>query len=126
MSISAADLIVYADWLHAAALGNEAHQRTTVSKSYYAAFHDSLNWHAALTSPGALTPNASNGMHDQLCQRLSNPTVTAVKMTSKKRAYALRALHEKRVIADYKLAYAVSTDDAAQALADAKLILSII
>lgn len=125
MSVTAVDLLGFADVLYAHLVVSEACHRAVVGKAYYAAYHDSLQWHDALSAPGALALNGSNGTHDQLFQRLSNPSDPLVKITSKKRAYALRALHEKRVIADYKLEQSVSLDDASQALANAKIIIAL-
>ena len=125
MSITAAELLEFAGKLHGQEVLDEAVHRTVIGKAYYAAYHDSVCWHMALSSPGSLTVNGSNGIHSQLFQRLSNPTESTVRVASKKRGYALRALHEKRVSADYKLDETVSQSNASQALADAKLIISL-
>ena len=125
MSISVADLFEFASELNSRGLFKEAQHRTVVGKAYYAAYHDSVLWHAALLTPGLLTPNGRNGTHEQLFQRLSNPSGSTEKIVSKKRSYMLRALHEKRVIADYKLETSVSLADASQALENAKLIVAL-
>lgn len=125
MSVTAPDLLAFADQLHGQEPSSEALFRAVVGKAYYAAYHDSLQWHGALAAPGSLTPTGSNGTHDQLYQRLCNPNVPSAKMTSKKRAYALRALHGKRVVADYHLELTVSQVDSSQALADAKTIFAL-
>lgn len=126
MSVTAPDLLAFADQLHSQESSSETLFRAVVGKAYYAAYHDSLQWHGALSAPGSLEPKGSNGTHDQLYQRLKNPTVAAAKIISKQRAYVLRSLHGKRVIADYHLDQTVSQADSSQALADAKSIFALV
>jgi uncharacterized protein (UPF0332 family) len=125
LSITVVELLEFASELHSRQLSSEAQHRTVVGKAYYAAYHDSLMWHEALPTPGSLAPNGRNGTHEQLLQRLSNPTGSTEKMVSKKRSYMLRALHQKRVTADYKLETSVSLAEASQALEDAKLVVAL-
>lgn len=104
MSVSPLDLL---QWAKQQPSHSECDHRAVVSRAYYAAYHDCVQWHSALPAPGSLSPSfKGGGMHHELFDRLSNPGAGMdgpKKMHSRKRAYALRELHALRVNADYKL-----------------------
>lgn len=68
-------------------------------------------------------------MHEQLCLRLANPDVALPagdKTKSRRRAYALRNLRDRRTQADYHLDEQISLADAGQAVVDAQTIIAIV
>lgn len=104
---------------------NEADHRASISRSYYAAYHDCEIWHSALPVPGALPP--SGGVHAQLIGRLASPMVpqSDQKIRSKRRGYILGAMKTMRTAADYELHQTLNAADAAQSLANARVIVAI-
>lgn len=107
--------------------GDEAHCRTAVGRAYYAAYHDSRRWCAAkLTEMGS--SKTSQGTHAIFISELCNPSkanTAELQRNSLRRGMLLRSLHARRVQADYKLAEDVGTEDALQAIANAKAIIGI-
>jgi len=94
MSIPATDLLAFAQALSADANLQEAGCRAAVSRAYYAAYHDTEQWHRQLPAPGSLGVSKATGMHAQLCARLQTPDVSLkhdLKLKSRQRGYALRA-----------------------------------
>lgn len=126
MSVTASDIIALAKTLHGQQ-HSEAHHRAVVSRAYYAAYHDCYAWHVALPSPGTCgSATQASGVHDQLIASLTNPTVKGQDATkSRMRGYALKALKQMRVCADYRLAETVTDHDALQAIANSENILAI-
>ncbi len=124
MTIQINDLLDVSERLNLQAV-NEADHRASISRSYYAAYHDCENWHAALPVPGALPP--SGGVHAQLIGRLTSPMVpqSAQKIRSKKRGYLLANMKTLRTAADYDLRQTLTSGDAAQSLANARAMLII-
>ena len=124
MSISPAEILACAE---ASSTGNEAHCRSSVSRSYYSAYHDSKAWAAnSLTAVGAA---GTGGMHSQFFSELTKPNIAngpAVCKNSTRRGILLRILHVKRVDADYTLTANIGPEQSKQALADAKLIITIL
>lgn len=130
MSISAGDLITFAEHLVADEQQQETGFRAALSRAYYAAYHDCLVWHERLPAPGSLGPGPSNGsgIHAQLCSRLSNPdsSISASDKTkSRQRAYALRNLRDRRTKADYQLNESLTISEAKQAISDAQAIIAL-
>ena len=129
MSITSADILTYAQSVLGAAGTNEVNFRAVVGRAYYAAFHDSSDWHNSLPLPGSLPITFNGGTHAQLRERLTNPApslASAEKMKSKRRGYALRALHDQRVEADYHLNETVDLIEARQSVANAATIIAIV
>jgi hypothetical protein len=124
MTIQINDLLNVSDRLLRHAV-NEADHRASISRSYYAAYHDCDIWHAALPVPGALPP--SGGVHAQLIGRLASPMVpqSDQKIRSKRRGYMLGTMKTMRTAADYELQQTLNAADAAQSLANARAIVAI-
>lgn len=128
MSIGANDLMGFAQGLASAGLGSEVECRTVISRAYYAAYHDSTQWHESLPVQGHVLTGKPLGMHALLAEQLVNPDTTLApdqNLKSRKRGYALRSLHQKRVVADYRLQDGVTAAQAHQAIADARTIIAI-
>ena len=124
MTIQINDLLRVSERLHEQAVGEVDH-RASISRSYYAAYHDCTVWHGALSAPGALTRDG--GVHAQLIDRLQHPMTlqTDDKLRSKRRGYILAAMRVVRATADYELQQTLTTTEAAQSLANARKILTI-
>ena len=124
MTIQVSDFLNVSERLMLQAV-NEADHRASISRSYYAAFHDCQIWHTALPVPGALP--LSGGVHAQLIGRLANPMVpqSDQKIRSKKRGYLLGTMKTLRTAADYELHQTLTATDAAQSLANARTIMAI-
>mgnify|MGYP006277928831 FL=1 len=128
MSIRPADLLLCAQRAMSINDAGEAEFRACISRAYYAAFHDSKKWHENLLAPGSMgTTNHPMGVHETLVVQLQNPTTIPdeLKRRSKRRAYCLRALRDRRVEADYKLDLNVDVHMASQAVSDSDAILNI-
>jgi hypothetical protein len=75
-----------------------------------------------------MCPEEAKGTHNRLCLNLERPhvaTIRDVKLKSSRRGILLRKFHTDRVTADYKLSEQIDDADAAQAVEDARVILSI-
>ncbi|MET3915167.1 hypothetical protein ABID97_001949 [Variovorax sp. OAS795] len=129
MPIVSQDILDCASEMTKATKGIEAFVRAAVARSYYAAFHDCLEWHSSLPAQGHLPPKfLERGTHVELAFRLLNPDQSLSKdlqESSKKRGLALRNLHADRVVADYKLSRTVNAYEARTALASARKIVSL-
>lgn len=129
MSVTAVDLLSCAQTIVDSAPTIEGNCRAAVSRAYYAAYHDTDQWHANLPVPGYLPANFPKGKHAQLCERLASPDTTLPaeqKMLSKRRGYALKALHSQRIQADYYLNENFDAFDSRQAISDASVIIGIV
>jgi uncharacterized protein (UPF0332 family) len=125
MSVGVVELIAYGKSVPLNT-ANETQLRSVVSRAYYAAYHDCVQWHVTLKSPGSVGAS-DGGVHSQLIAQLSLPTVKGDEvLKSKKRGYLLKALKLKRTKADYHLSEDLVADEAAQALVDAEAIISIL
>ena len=85
--------------------GKECRDRSSVSRSYYAAYHACLKWEAKLKAPGS-SAGLVGGVHQQLINRLSNPApelAMGEKNKSKLLASQLNIFKAHRHIADYSL-----------------------
>lgn len=124
MSIQINDLLNVSRRLHDQAVGEVDH-RASISRSYYAAYHDCETWHNALPVPGALTQ--AGGVHAQLVDRLANPMVSQSdeKIRSRRRGYMLANMKTMRTAADYELHKTLTANESAQSLANALAILTI-
>lgn len=121
--------MVFVQDLEDAGLAAEVPCRAAISRAYYAAYHDSKDWHGALPAPGRLTGEKYVGVHAELTQRLSSPDGSLAqdqKKKSRQRAYALRDLHQQRVDADYDLSESIGAELARQAIRTAKMIISVV
>lgn len=127
MPASASDFLQCAVDCVSSTESTEGPARSAVSRAYYAAYHDCLGWEQTLGFCGIEPPDL-RGSHILLSSRLSSPHPMIApnsKSLSRQRGYALRAFHTMRVVADYKLEQSVSLEDAHQAIADARRIMSI-
>lgn len=94
--------------------------RTSICRTYYAAYHSSLEWHSKLPSPGS-AGNGNFGSHAELVERLTHPTVSgSQKNRSKSIGYLLNWMKQRRHRADYRLAESIDQDEAGQGEADAR------
>lgn len=105
----------------------EADFRATVARSYYAVHGECVKFHTSLPSPGS-QGTQTGGMHAILAACLKNPTVTddGLKKNSKRLGYLLSDLHARRIVADYQLEAAVSSQEALKAYSDSELIFEIL
>lgn len=129
MSVSTDELITHASHLALDAQSTEVCLRTSVSRAYYAAYHDCQHWHSFLQTPGSVGSQLAAGIHSTLIAQLAHPDSKLplkISINSRKRAYALRALRDKRTHADYDLDSTLTKEEAIQAIADAKIILAVI
>jgi len=101
--------------------------RTAVCRGYYGAFHAAKEFHNQLPTPGMLQEDRDGGgMHEQLIQRLENPTLGrshALWLRSKSVGTMLRRLRDERTHADYFIAKPYSKEQAEDALEKAKIII---
>lgn len=98
--------------------------RTAVCRGYYGAFHAANKFHNELPSPGILQRNG--GMHEQLIQRLENPSFKRTDerwMRSKSVGMMLRRVREARTHADYHLDEPLPKEKAQTSLEEAKRII---
>jgi hypothetical protein len=105
----------------------EADWRAVCSRAYYSIYQDGLAFHANLKSPGALAASSSRGLHNDLFDRLKNPTLKRddpLHKVSKQVGYLMAALHLARVKADYSREQDVSAHDAANSSAQVDAVLS--
>lgn len=124
MSIRVEELVGYAKSVKLDS-ADEIQLRAVVSRAYYAAYHDCLKWHGALSTPGS-AGQAQGGTHVVLITQLTTPTVKGAEvMKSKMRGYRLKTLKQLRTKADYFLDQDLVTDEAAQSVVDAEAILAI-
>ena len=117
MSIADMDLLAFGESL---ARGNsEIEWRTSVGRSYYAAYHRASDWHSKLPSQGMA--QAGQGVHATLIACLTNPTVNgALKMRSMSVGYMLCHMKAARRKADYELGAHVDQAEAATTAASAQ------
>ena len=101
-------------WVESLDLDCEEACRASVSRAYYAAYHDCLDFHGKLPAPGASRTGC--GIHENLIHQLQHPAREvkdqALIEKSKTRAYFLRIIKPFRVQADYQLAIKFDKCDA--------------
>ena len=105
---------------------NEAGHRATISRAYYAGYHAARDFHSSLPSVGSLS--VTSGLHEQLCERLQNPTIPTMDarhLRSRQIGAILRDFHRKRVIADYQVTEQVADTNADEALVLSERLLSL-
>lgn len=125
MASTPTDLMECAAKLARATDGDEATARAAVSRAYYAAYHDCLQWYNALPAAGQLPQGSSNGTHVEFAERLKHPDPTLTveqQKASRRRGLALRQLHGDRVVADYYLNRNVTPMNARNAMSSARAI----
>lgn len=127
MAVSTQDLLDCASLLTRDTGGTEARARAAVSRTYYAAYHNCVEWHDALPAQGTVPVDfAERGVHVEFAARLQNPDKTLSveeQFASRSRGVALRQLHGDRVNADYRLKKTITPQDARTSLAKAKRII---
>lgn len=85
--------------------GKECHDRSSVSRSYYAAYHACVQWEKTLKAPGSAI-GEPGGIHQQLVNRLMNPAPEISleeKTRSKILGGQLNTFKAHRHFADYHL-----------------------
>ena len=100
--------------------------RASLSRHYYAAFHDSLKFSESLPAPGILPPKKL-GTHSDFCHQLKYPapeTKGDLRSRSTLRGQKLAILHKWRCNADYELDKTVELSHIEQAKAMAKEIMN--
>ena len=128
MAVSTQELLDCASLLTRDTGGTEARARAAISRTYYAAYHNCVEWHGSLRAQGTVPSDfAERGVHVEFAARLQNPDKTLPleeQVVSRSRGVALRQLHGDRVNADYRLKKIVTAQDARTSLAKAKRIIA--
>jgi hypothetical protein len=104
---------------------DEAAQRASISRAYYAAYHSCLAWHAKLPIPGSNT-GPGGGFHQELINQLRNPDASnspQIKALSRSLGYTLQDIKGHRFLADYGLPDPVDPTMPADTCSKAKQIL---
>lgn len=85
----------------------EAHQRSAVSRAYYAGYHGCKAWYEELPGVASIGGGAEGGVHQNLINQLQNPapevTCAATRKASKLLGTRLQVYKTQRVQADYFL-----------------------
>jgi hypothetical protein len=126
MAVTGQDLTRAVKTLHASA-NCEADWRAVCSRAYYSIYQDGLAFHGSLKSPGALSAESTRGLHNDLFDRLKNPTLKRddpLYTVSKQVGYLMASLHLARVKADYKRDQNVSAQNAATSSVEVDAVLS--
>ena len=126
MSIFPEDFILIAETL--AAERSEAVLRSSVRRAYYGAFHEAAGFHASLETPGRLGEKPA-GVHEYLVQRLTNPGIPGDDprhIRSRQIGTMTRQLRDLRVKADYRIEQDIGRAIVANALAQAKKIITLV
>ncbi|MCC6071476.1 hypothetical protein ACFSQU_18205 [Massilia sp. GCM10020059] len=107
-------------WRHAQQLpeSTEAERRTKISRSYYALFSYACEFNDALSSEGNLLRKGT-GCHNQLTQKLTNPTVTDSTLQYQSRILGTQQqiAHALRIKADYDLAVPITIAEVKKCMA---------
>ena len=122
MSVKPVDFLAVAATMEK---GTECEVRSSISRSYYAAFHACLAWHNALKAPGSVSGTAG-GKHQQLINKLKNPAreiSAALRGESKRLGMKLEILRGRRVTADYVLDETISISESSTQLIQATAVL---
>lgn len=83
---------------------DEASQRASINRAYYASYHRCLAWEGRLPARGSCDP--LSGVHAQLISRLRHPDQACSAVESERSvaiSKLLRQQRELRAIADYEL-----------------------
>jgi uncharacterized protein (UPF0332 family) len=125
LSITASDLLDFAECLNSQNPISEALLRTSISRAYYSAYHYCLSWHLTLPAQGS-KPVLKTGVHATLSYCLKNPAketrLANRGIESIQKGVLLKRLHDERVRADYKLDHTISKAHSLRAVEQAKLI----
>lgn len=109
------------------AQASESDCRAAISRGYYAAYHAARNFHNSLPSPGRL--QYANGLHEQLCERLTLPTIPSTNnrhLQSRRIGTILTDALRDRVLADYRIEETVTPNDAQRTLEKSDKILKLL
>jgi hypothetical protein len=125
MSITPASLM---KWVESLDLDCEEACRASVSRAYYAAYHDCLAFHGGLPTQGV--SRTACGIHENLIHQLQHPSPETKKNPelinrSKTRAYLLRVIRPFRVQADYEMRQDIDHCYTSNAIAKASQVMSI-
>lgn len=105
MSTTPAELLDLAKAI--AADPGEAHQRSAVSRAYYAAYHGCKAWYEQLPGIASIGGGPEGGVHQNLINQLQNPapelTCAATRKASRLLGTRLQVYKTQRVKADYFL-----------------------
>lgn len=128
MSVCATDLLTAAEKAFSSA-DCEADLRGVLSRAYYAIYQDGEAFHMSLSSPGSLLPNSKGGKHQDLHERLKNPTINkepAKAKVSRQIGSLMSSLHALRVKADYWRNHDLGQNDPSDSIAGAKKIIELL
>lgn len=126
MSVKPREILDTARRIHEAQT-NESDCRATISRAYYAAYHAARNFHHSLPAPGRL--QTAHGLHEQLCERLSLPTIPATDhrhLQSKRVGAILLDTLRDRVLAGYHIGDTVTHADAQRTMDKSNQILKLL
>lgn len=126
MPVSGRELLTSVSACHAISK-LEADHRGTCSRAYYAVYQEGKEFHASLPSPGRVTPDSQGGMHSDLIDQLSNPTIVKTHSDYSRSMYVgglMLSLYLKRIRSDYHRDKHVDRIAANGSIADAGAVLS--
>jgi len=123
MSITPMDLWQYAQSLPET---TESERRAKISRCYYALYSHACQFNEHLPSEGLVFKSGS-GMHKQLIQKLTNPTVSDPTLTALSRRVGTQQMlaYDLRLKADYHLEKTVSVSDVKKCVAFVKIAIMI-
>jgi uncharacterized protein (UPF0332 family) len=99
----------------------EVHVRNSVSRAYYAAFHESLKLNKTIADHAGMRQNV--GVHEQLISKLTNcPASENHHLKIRAIGYILSDSKKFRVLADYRLENAMNPTQATDQIARAERI----
>lgn len=104
---------------------DEVAHRASISRSYYAGYHELVVWHKGLDLPGSCP--AGVGVHESLIQQLKNPAhelTPEIKKRSRVFGLQLSAFKLKRRLADYEMGGEISQCEAEQLHAQVTLMVT--
>lgn len=105
----------------------ECSMRTSISRNYYAAYHEAKRYHDSLPLPGML-PSKAGGIHAELANRLTFPAPEikdeSIRRQSQDMGRFLKVLHQLRIRADYEIDEDITIDVVQQAQSMARRIIS--
>jgi uncharacterized protein (UPF0332 family) len=108
-------------------LAGEPEIRNAIGRGYYAAYHVAKAFHDGLPSSGVAAINV--GAHEELIQRLVNPSIDAadpMAVKSRKIGYIMRLIKPHRVKSDYYLDQTVDSSLAVEVIKDVERLMKII
>ncbi|EKZ96935.1 hypothetical protein SGO26_04885 [Cupriavidus metallidurans] len=123
MSVDAREMLHFAADIAGAAMGEVAY-RSSISRSYYAAYHAAYAWHTALPVPGS-AGSRRTGRHETLVNQLYQPGVKRSHFAYWQSIALARMLNRNRLLrveADYYVDAVVERGKMMEALANSTAI----